>query len=92
MLIVFENTIHIFGLPGLCIHLCALFRLLAHAKTESLKTKEAAEQRRLKKKGWFSFGWLVATLFSYPFPCNNLHCICFFFPVYLLLFVFNHMY
>uniref|UniRef100_A0A6N2LUY9 PH domain-containing protein n=1 Tax=Salix viminalis TaxID=40686 RepID=A0A6N2LUY9_SALVM len=34
-----------------------LWRLLAHAKTESLKTKEAAEQRRLKKKGWFSFGW-----------------------------------
>ncbi|KAJ6768458.1 TETRATRICOPEPTIDE REPEAT (TPR)-CONTAINING PROTEIN-RELATED [Salix koriyanagi] len=27
-----------------------LWRLLAHAKTESLKTKEAAEQRRLKKK------------------------------------------
>ncbi|KAH8501006.1 hypothetical protein H0E87_016007 [Populus deltoides] len=34
-----------------------LWRLLAHAKAESLKTKEAAEQRRLKKKGWFSFGW-----------------------------------
>ena len=41
------------------------FRLLAHAKVESVKTKEAAEQRRLKKKSWFSFGWLVGTLFVY---------------------------
>ncbi|KAJ8767440.1 hypothetical protein K2173_017484 [Erythroxylum novogranatense] len=32
-----------------------LWRLLAHAKVESVKTKEAAEQRRLKKKSWFSF-------------------------------------
>ncbi|CAK7326271.1 unnamed protein product [Dovyalis caffra] len=34
-----------------------LWRLLAHAKAESVKTKEAAEQKRLKKKSWFSFGW-----------------------------------
>uniref|UniRef100_A0A2P2MA96 Uncharacterized protein LOC8261314 n=1 Tax=Rhizophora mucronata TaxID=61149 RepID=A0A2P2MA96_RHIMU len=34
-----------------------LWRLLAHAKVESVKTKEAAEQRRLKKKSWFSFRW-----------------------------------
>lgn len=33
------------------------FRLLAHAKVESVKSKEAAEQKRLKKKSWFSFGW-----------------------------------
>ncbi|XP_048235070.1 uncharacterized protein LOC8261314 isoform X2 [Ricinus communis] len=34
-----------------------LWRLLAHAKVESVKTKEAAEQRRLKRKSWFSFRW-----------------------------------
>ncbi|GKV06822.1 hypothetical protein SLEP1_g18658 [Rubroshorea leprosula] len=34
-----------------------LWRLLAHAKVESVKSKEAAEKRRLKKKSWFSFGW-----------------------------------
>ncbi|XP_050216889.1 uncharacterized protein LOC126667840 isoform X2 [Mercurialis annua] len=34
-----------------------LWRLLAHAKVESVKTKEAAEQRRLKKNSWFSFSW-----------------------------------
>ncbi|OMO58555.1 Vacuolar protein sorting-associated protein 13 [Corchorus olitorius] len=31
-----------------------LWRLLAHAKVESVKSKEAAEQRRLQKKSWFS--------------------------------------
>ncbi|CDY58704.1 BnaC08g46570D [Brassica napus] len=36
-----------------------LWRLLAHAKVESVKSKEAAEQRKLKKGGWFSFKWLV---------------------------------
>ncbi|KAG8658937.1 uncharacterized protein LOC110610326 isoform X2 [Manihot esculenta] len=34
-----------------------LWRLLAHAKVESVKSKEAAEQRRLKKKSWFPFRW-----------------------------------
>ncbi|XP_010524589.1 PREDICTED: uncharacterized protein LOC104802610 [Tarenaya hassleriana] len=34
-----------------------LWRLLAHAKLESVKSKEAAEQRRLKKASWFSFRW-----------------------------------
>ncbi|CAE5959607.1 unnamed protein product [Arabidopsis arenosa] len=34
-----------------------LWRLLAHAKVESVKSKEAAEQRKLKKGGWFSFQW-----------------------------------
>lgn len=34
-----------------------LWRLLAHAKAESVKSKEAAEQRRLKQRSWFSFGW-----------------------------------
>uniref|UniRef100_A0A1J3IH98 Putative vacuolar protein sorting-associated protein 13A n=1 Tax=Noccaea caerulescens TaxID=107243 RepID=A0A1J3IH98_NOCCA len=34
-----------------------LWRLLAHAKVESVKSKEAAEQRKLKKGGWFSFKW-----------------------------------
>lgn len=34
-----------------------LWRLLAHAKVETAKSKEAAEQRRLKKRGWLSFRW-----------------------------------
>ncbi|GMP92955.1 hypothetical protein CsSME_00042986 [Camellia sinensis var. sinensis] len=34
-----------------------LWRFLAHAKVESVKSKEAAEQRMLKKKGWFPFRW-----------------------------------
>ena len=38
--------------------------LLIHAKVESAKSKEAAEQRRLKKKGWLSFRWFVNILFS----------------------------
>ncbi|XVF38939.1 hypothetical protein REPUB_Repub20aG0145800 [Reevesia pubescens] len=34
-----------------------LWRLLAHAKVESVKSKEAAEKRRLQKKSWFRLGW-----------------------------------
>ncbi|KAG2726780.1 hypothetical protein I3760_01G128300 [Carya illinoinensis] len=34
-----------------------LWRLLAHAKVESVKLKEAAEQRRLKRRSWLSFRW-----------------------------------
>ncbi|KAK8661863.1 hypothetical protein V6N13_091452 [Hibiscus sabdariffa] len=34
-----------------------LWRLLAHAKVESVKSKEAAEQRRLQKKSWYSLIW-----------------------------------
>ncbi|KAK7291737.1 hypothetical protein RIF29_07114 [Crotalaria pallida] len=34
-----------------------LWRLLAHAKVESVKSKVAAEERRIKKKSWFSFSW-----------------------------------
>ncbi|TYI07189.1 hypothetical protein ES332_A10G210100v1 [Gossypium tomentosum] len=34
-----------------------LWRLLAHAKVESVKSKEAAERRRLKKKSWYSSIW-----------------------------------
>ncbi|GAB2216278.1 hypothetical protein Droror1_Dr00024048 [Drosera rotundifolia] len=33
-----------------------LWRLLAHAKVESVKSKEAAERRR-NKSSWFSFSW-----------------------------------
>ncbi|KAM1191562.1 hypothetical protein PS2_011823 [Malus domestica] len=32
-------------------------RLLAHAKVESVKTKEAAEQRSFQNQSWFSFMW-----------------------------------
>ncbi|KAD5802908.1 hypothetical protein E3N88_14268 [Mikania micrantha] len=35
-----------------------LWRFLAHAKVESVKSKEEAEQRMLKKKSWFSLGWV----------------------------------
>ncbi|KAL7618287.1 hypothetical protein Lser_V15G01600 [Lactuca serriola] len=34
-----------------------LWRFLAHAKVESVKSKEEAEQRMKKKDSWFSFGW-----------------------------------
>ncbi|XP_057809782.1 uncharacterized protein LOC131024279 [Salvia miltiorrhiza] len=34
-----------------------LWRFLAHAKVESVKSKEAAEQRTLKQKGWFPVRW-----------------------------------
>ncbi|MFS7909478.1 putative vacuolar protein sorting-associated protein [Helianthus anomalus] len=34
-----------------------LWRFLAHAKVESVKSKEKAEQMMLKKNSWFSFGW-----------------------------------
>ncbi|KAL3358176.1 hypothetical protein AABB24_015358 [Solanum stoloniferum] len=38
-----------------------LWRFLAHAKVESLKSKEAAEQRMLRKRSWFSFTWSTDT-------------------------------
>ncbi|KAG8370579.1 hypothetical protein BUALT_Bualt14G0131800 [Buddleja alternifolia] len=34
-----------------------LWRFIAHAKVESVKSKEAAEQRMLKKRSWFSLTW-----------------------------------
>ncbi|XP_059643008.1 uncharacterized protein LOC132284858 [Cornus florida] len=34
-----------------------LWRFLAHAKVESVKSKEAAEQRMRSKRSWFSFTW-----------------------------------
>ncbi|KAK8499441.1 hypothetical protein V6N12_012495 [Hibiscus sabdariffa] len=34
-----------------------LWRLLAHAKVEFVKSKEAAERRRFKKKSWYSSIW-----------------------------------
>ncbi|GMH18990.1 hypothetical protein Nepgr_020831 [Nepenthes gracilis] len=37
--------------------LILLWRLLAHAKVESAKSKEAAEQRSRSKRSWFSFSW-----------------------------------
>ncbi|KAJ0034329.1 hypothetical protein Pint_24264 [Pistacia integerrima] len=40
-------------------HFVCTFRLLAHAKLESVKSKEEAEQRRRKKKSWFPFTWLA---------------------------------
>ncbi|XP_028786889.1 uncharacterized protein LOC114742843 [Neltuma alba] len=38
-----------------------LWRLLAHAKVTSAKSKVAAEQRRLRNKSWFSFTWSAET-------------------------------
>ncbi|CAJ1940745.1 unnamed protein product [Sphenostylis stenocarpa] len=34
-----------------------LWRLLAHAKVESVKSKVAAEERKMRKNSWFSFKW-----------------------------------
>ena len=52
------------GNPYLCaanIFVSCVVRLLAHARVESVKSKEAAEQRRMKKSGWFPFRWYLAT-------------------------------
>jgi vacuolar protein sorting-associated protein 13A/C len=38
-----------------------LWRLLAHAKVESVKSKVAAEERKIKNKSWFSFRWRTDT-------------------------------
>lgn len=40
-------------------HFVCTFRLLAHAKLESVKSKEEAEQRWFKKKSWLPFTWWV---------------------------------
>ena len=45
----------------LCQLLLGMYRLQAHAKVESVKSKIAAEERRIKKKRWFSFRWYVVT-------------------------------
>jgi hypothetical protein len=50
------------------------YRLLAHAKVESAKLKEAAEQRRLKRRSWLSFRWYVGTVVLLPFLGNKLCC------------------
>ncbi|CAL5378363.1 unnamed protein product [Camellia sinensis] len=54
----------------------------AHAKVESVKSKEATEQRMLKKKGWFPFRWSseIASgryeqlLVSAKFKHRSTHC------------------
>nr|GMC90754.1 vacuolar protein sorting-associated protein 13A-like isoform X2 [Ipomoea batatas] len=38
-----------------------LWRFLAHAKVESVKSKEAAEQRHLRNRSWFSFTWRASS-------------------------------
>ncbi|KAF6156504.1 hypothetical protein GIB67_011305 [Kingdonia uniflora] len=38
-----------------------LWRLLAHAKVESVKSKEAAQQKSHTKKSWFSFRWSTSS-------------------------------
>ncbi|CAH9120434.1 unnamed protein product [Cuscuta epithymum] len=38
-----------------------LWRFLAHAKVETVKSKEAAEQRMLRNRSWFSFAWRAAS-------------------------------
>lgn len=50
-------TLCVWGLLSYKVNLrCALFRLLAHAKVESVKSME---QRSQVKKSWFSFTWFV---------------------------------
>lgn len=44
-----------------------LLRLLAHAKVESVRSKEAAKQRSHRKRSWFSFKWFVGSYCLYPF-------------------------
>ncbi|XP_057959044.1 uncharacterized protein LOC131151699 [Malania oleifera] len=38
-----------------------LWRLLAHAKVESVKSKEASERKRHRERSWFSFRWSATT-------------------------------
>ncbi|XP_010266663.1 PREDICTED: uncharacterized protein LOC104604129 isoform X2 [Nelumbo nucifera] len=38
-----------------------LWRLLAHAKVESVKSKEANNQRSQSNRSWFSFGWCTSS-------------------------------
>lgn len=42
----------------------SLFRLLAHAKVQSVKSVKAAQQRGHVKSSWWSFGWFVLTTMS----------------------------
>lgn len=57
-------------------------RFLAHAKVESLKSKEAAEQRMLKKRSWFSFRWFVI---NYPLIClKQFYILSFIFLKFLI--------
>lgn len=61
----YEHRVHIFNnfissLPSNVRHFpfpLGSIRLLAHAKVKSVKSKQAAERRRLQKKSWFSLGW-----------------------------------
>ncbi|CAL5340340.1 unnamed protein product [Camellia sinensis] len=48
-------------------HIC----FFAHAKVESVKSKEAAEQRMLKKKGWFPFRWSSEIVYSGRLAANG---------------------
>lgn len=51
------------GSVKLWLHLLTLcVRLLAHAKVESVKTKEAAQQQAGLKGSWLSFRWYVRYL------------------------------
>lgn len=55
-----------------CQFLLVIYRLLAHAKAESVKSKVAAEERKLKNKSWFSFRWYVGiSQFCILFPLSN---------------------
>ncbi|KAL6002802.1 hypothetical protein ACLOJK_023024 [Asimina triloba] len=38
-----------------------LWRLLAHAKVETVKSKEAAQQRSLTRNSWWSFAWRTSS-------------------------------
>ncbi|XP_028555160.1 putative vacuolar protein sorting-associated protein 13A [Dendrobium catenatum] len=38
-----------------------LWRLLAHAKLESVKSKESSQQKSAMKRSWWSFGWSTSS-------------------------------
>lgn len=74
---------------SVCQFLLGIYRLLAHAKVESVKSKVAAEERKIKKS-WFSFRWYGATSltlhilitlgFVYVFTCGGLNFSNIFWP------------
>ncbi|CAM6102066.1 unnamed protein product [Calypogeia fissa] len=57
---------------SLDVEVILLWRLLAHAKVESAKSKEAAmERERVRRSGWWSFGWRGADANSPTFDSST---------------------
>lgn len=52
------------------------FRLLGHAKVETVKSKETLHKKGSSKRRWWPFGWFVKQIENEP--CSYIiHCLCF---------------